>query len=70
VESLRPYFDEPDGIEDGLVKLKLLELLFDITHVNENVMRQLLQMKQQVRSNIFPNGDSGCDITHPYWKCH
>ncbi|NBD27440.1 helix-turn-helix transcriptional regulator [Paenibacillus glycinis] len=52
VESLRPYFHDRDGIEDGLVRLKLLELLFDLAHADESAMKQLLQMKQQARSTI------------------
>ncbi|KRE35002.1 helix-turn-helix domain-containing protein [Paenibacillus sp. Soil724D2] len=50
--SLKPYFNEPDNIEDGLIKIKLLELLFDLSHANGNIMQQLLQLKQPVRSDI------------------
>src|SRR5258708_2846578 len=52
VESLKPYFNEPDSIDAGLIRIKLLELLFDLASADKNVMRQLLQMKQPARSNI------------------
>jgi AraC-like DNA-binding protein len=52
IESLKSYFNEPDNIEDGLIKIKLLELLFDLAHANESIMQQLLQLKQPVRSDI------------------
>lgn len=52
IESLKSYFNEPDNIADGLIKIKLLELLFDLAHANENIMQQMLQLKQQVRSDI------------------
>jgi AraC-like DNA-binding protein len=52
LESLKPYFAEPESIEDGLIRLKLLELLYDVAHANPGFMSQLLQLKQQVRVDI------------------
>lgn len=52
VESLKPYFDEPDKIDRELIRIKLLELLFDLASADKNVMQQLLQLKQPARSNI------------------
>lgn len=52
VASLKPYFDEPDKIEENLVRIKLLELLFDLTNADKNVLVQLLQLNQVVRKNI------------------
>ena len=52
VESLKPYFNEPDKIDAGLVKIKLLELLFDLSSADTHVMQQLLQLRQPARSNI------------------
>jgi AraC-like DNA-binding protein len=52
VESVKPYFSEPDKIDAGLVRLKLLELLFDISSADINVMQQLLQLRQPARLNI------------------
>ncbi|AJY74232.1 AraC family transcriptional regulator [Paenibacillus beijingensis] len=52
VESLKPYFNEPDSIRDNLIRIKLLELLFDLADANESFMRQFVQLKQQARTNI------------------
>ncbi|WP_219835769.1 hypothetical protein [Paenibacillus sp. R14(2021)] len=35
IESLKPYFKESDRIGDNLMKMKLLELLFDVADANE-----------------------------------
>jgi AraC-like DNA-binding protein len=52
LESLKPYFNESNKIEGNLIKIKLLELLFDLASADENMLQQLLQLKKQVRSNI------------------
>ncbi|WP_371366445.1 hypothetical protein SRRS_08030 [Sporomusa rhizae] len=52
IESLRPSFTSPEKVNDNWVKLKLLELLFDIANEDQQMMRQLLQLNQPVRSNI------------------
>ncbi|WP_042169187.1 AraC family transcriptional regulator [Paenibacillus gorillae] len=52
VDSLEPYFTEPDGIDEHLIKIKLLELLFDLAAADQDLMLQLLQLKQQARSDI------------------
>jgi AraC-like DNA-binding protein len=54
VESLEPYFKEPEKVDGNLIKLKLLELLYDLAATDENLMGQLMQLKQQVRTDI-PN---------------
>ncbi|MFJ5622799.1 helix-turn-helix domain-containing protein [Peribacillus loiseleuriae] len=50
--SLKPYFKEPEKIEDELVKLKLLELLFDISDADEKILYQFLQLKRKEPSSI------------------
>jgi len=52
IESLTPYFAEPDKIDGGLIRLKLLELLFDLSSADTDVMQQLLQLRQPARQNI------------------
>ncbi|OBZ08794.1 AraC family transcriptional regulator [Bacillus sp. FJAT-27264] len=52
VDSLNPYFSEPENIDENLIKIKLLELLFDLAAADQDLMLQLLQLKQQVRSDI------------------
>lgn len=51
-ESLEPYFDDPENIDKGLIKIKILELLYDIAGTDKNLLQQLLQMKQPIRANI------------------
>lgn len=52
VESVKPYFSEPEKIDAGLLRLKLLELLFDLSSADSNVMQQLLQLRQPARLDI------------------
>ncbi|MBD0380936.1 helix-turn-helix transcriptional regulator [Paenibacillus sp. WST5] len=52
LESLKPYFKESDKINDGLVKLKLLELLFDVVDADNRFMFQFLQLKHKTRKGI------------------
>ncbi len=52
LESLKPYFKEADKISDGLVKLKLLELLFDVADADERFLPQFLQLKRKARKEI------------------
>jgi len=52
IASLKPYFKEPEKIGDELVKLKLLELLFNILDVDEKLIYQFLQLKQKEPSSI------------------
>ncbi len=52
VQSLTPYFNDPDKIDAGLIKLKMLELLYGIASIDQKLLTQLLYLKQQVRSDI------------------
>lgn len=51
-ESLKPYFNEPNNIDAGLMRLKMLELLYDLAATDKNLFQQLLQLKQPVYSDI------------------
>ena len=51
-ESIQPYFHEPEKIDGGLVKLKMLELLYDLALTDKNLLLQLLQLKRQVYADI------------------
>jgi AraC-like DNA-binding protein len=51
-DSIKPYFDESENIDAGLIKLKMLELLYDISATDKQLLQQLLQMKQQVRADL------------------
>ncbi len=52
VQSLSPYFSDPDKIDAGLIKLKMLELLYGIASIDQTLLTQLLYLKQQARSDI------------------
>jgi transcriptional regulator GlxA family with amidase domain len=52
LDSLKPYFNESEKISDGLVRLKLLELLFDVSDANDQFLLQLLQLKSKARKDI------------------
>lgn len=52
IQSLLPYFREPEKIDAGLIKLKMLELLYGITHADRKLLQQLLQLNRQVHSDI------------------
>lgn len=51
-ESVVPYFEEPESVDGSLMRLKMLELLYDLVHVDKNMLQQLLQLKQQVHGDI------------------
>ncbi|MFF2479988.1 AraC family transcriptional regulator [Paenibacillus sp. NPDC058071] len=52
IASLKPYFNEPEAIQDELIKLKMLELLFDILDADRGLLNQILQLRQQRPTNI------------------
>jgi AraC-like DNA-binding protein len=52
LESLKPYFNEADKINDSLLRLKLLELLFDVADANNRFLLQFLQLKSKTKKDI------------------
>ncbi len=53
LESIKPYFRDPNEIDAGLVRIKMLELLYDLANTDKNLLLQLIQVKQQVRTDII-----------------
>jgi AraC-like DNA-binding protein len=51
-DSITPYFTEPENIDAGLIKLKMLELLYDISGTDKNLLQQILQLKQPVKTEL------------------
>lgn len=43
IESLQPYFEKPSQVSDGLVKVKMMELLFHLADSKEGFLNQLLR---------------------------
>ncbi|TVY00381.1 helix-turn-helix domain-containing protein [Cohnella terricola] len=52
IASLKPYFEKPEAIQDELIKLKMLELLFDILDADKGLLNQILQLRQQRLTGI------------------
>jgi AraC-like DNA-binding protein len=52
IESLKPYFNKPDEVREGLVRVKLMELLFHVADSNERFIYQLMQPISKDRSSI------------------
>ncbi|MEL4105478.1 AraC family transcriptional regulator [Oscillospiraceae bacterium WX1] len=52
IDSIRPYFTESESIDAGLIKLKMLELLYSISSKDSNLLGQMIQLKQQARRDI------------------
>jgi AraC-like DNA-binding protein len=52
VDSLDFYFIEPEKVEGNLVKIKLLELLFYLSSNGNQIVEQLLDVRDCFRTNI------------------
>lgn len=52
IESLKPYIEDAEEVSEGLVKIKLMELLFHVADSNERFLYQLMKPMNKDRSNI------------------
>lgn len=52
IESLKPYVENPDEVKEGLVRVKLMELLFHIADTNERFLHQMMQPISKDRDSI------------------
>ena len=50
--SLFPYFNQPERAEPALLRLKMMELLFDVMDCSKNTFRQMLQLRTPMRSDL------------------
>jgi len=50
--SVKPYFNDHEQVDSGLMRLKMLELLYDLTSTDKNLLQQVLQLRQQVYADI------------------
>jgi AraC-like DNA-binding protein len=50
--SLAPYFNDPSQVSPGLLRLKVMELLFNVMDCSKNIFRQMLQLRQPVRVDV------------------
>lgn len=51
-KSLSPYFDNPSQINEGLLRLKVMELLYNVMDCSKNIFRQILQLRNPVKTDI------------------
>jgi AraC-like DNA-binding protein len=52
IDSLESYFLEPESIDEYLIKIKLLELLFNLVQVDSNIVPQLMDLRSHFRADI------------------
>nr|WP_233183301.1 hypothetical protein [Paenibacillus sonchi] len=52
IETLKPYFENPEEVKEGLVRVKLMELLFHITDSNDRLLHQMMQPISKDRGSI------------------
>jgi Transcriptional regulator containing an amidase domain and an AraC-type DNA-binding HTH domain len=52
IESLKPYIEKPNEVNEGLVRVKLMELLFHAVDSNERFLYQLMQPINKDRGSI------------------
>jgi AraC family transcriptional regulator, exoenzyme S synthesis regulatory protein ExsA len=52
IESLKPIFKDSNKIHEGLIKLKLLELLYDVADTDEKFLYQFLHLRHIERKSI------------------
>lgn len=50
--SLKPYFNDPSTVNPGLLRLKIMELLYGISECSKNMFQQVLQLRHPVRADI------------------
>ena len=50
--SLSPYFNNPSQVNSGLLRLKVMELLYNVMDCSKNIFRQMLQLRQPVKTDI------------------
>lgn len=53
LESLKPYFDDNEEVKMGLFKLKILELLYDLSQTNAQFLQQLIRLNQHEPSDLL-----------------
>ena len=50
--SLSPYFNDPSQVNPGLLRLKVMGLLYNVMDCSKNIFRQMLQLRQPVKTDI------------------
>ena len=50
--SLAPYFNDPSQVNPGLLRLKVMELLFNVMDCSKNIFRQMLQLRRPIKVDV------------------
>lgn len=50
--SLKPYFFDSAEVHQGQLRLKMMEMLYDVSICSRNMFYQILQLHQPVRSDV------------------
>lgn len=50
--SLAPYFNDPSQVNPGLLRMKVMELLFNVMDCSKNIFRQMLQLRHPVKIDV------------------
>lgn len=50
--ALSPYFDDPSQTNPGLLRLKVMEMLYLVMECSKNTFRQMLQLRQPVKTDV------------------
>lgn len=50
--SIKGHFNAPNGVNKGLIRIKIMELLYDLAQVDHELLLQLIQLKKQVLTDI------------------
>ncbi len=50
--SLAPYFNDSLQVSPGLLRLKVMELLYNVIDCSKNIFRQMLQLRQPVKVDV------------------
>jgi AraC family transcriptional regulator, exoenzyme S synthesis regulatory protein ExsA len=53
ISSIKPYFEEPDNLSQGLIRIKMLELLYDVANADPLLVNQLLHLNSPARKDII-----------------
>lgn len=50
--SIKPYFYDDSEVHPGQLRLKMMEMLYDVTIASRNLFHQILQLQQPVKSDV------------------
>ena len=64
LESLKPYFKDNKDTSAGLFKVKILELLYDLSHENPGFLRQLINLGRHETRDLAKVMEKHCYEPH------